>query len=156
MKKRMILILTCLTLFLFTGCSESTTQSVEKAPPSAADTVTTAPHQEPSAPSDGQAFANEQTDAAEKDLLQPIKPEVTPVESGSEPEPAPEPAPKQETSPSVTVPTPDSASDRLVWIPVNGGKKYHSHADCSNMIAPIQDTVESALAQGFTACKRCH
>lgn len=49
----------------------------------------------------------------------------------------------------------DSAS-RSVWIPTNGGKKYHSNPSCSNMIDPIQVSIERAVAEGFTACKKCY
>lgn len=55
---------------------------------------------------------------------------------------------------SVSVPEPETGPS-LVWVPVNGGTKYHSYAGCSNMIDPIQVTVETAMANGYTACKRC-
>lgn len=54
----------------------------------------------------------------------------------------------------VTVPEAETGPS-LVWVPVNGGTKYHSHAGCSGMIDPIQVTVETAIANGYTACKRC-
>lgn len=43
-----------------------------------------------------------------------------------------------------------------VWIPVNGGKKFHSSADCSNMIEPRPTTKDVAYFYGFTPCKRCN
>ena len=43
-----------------------------------------------------------------------------------------------------------------VWIPTNGGTKYHSRSNCSNMKDPIQVDLADAKAQGFTPCKRCH
>ncbi len=46
--------------------------------------------------------------------------------------------------------------ERLVWIPTKGGTKYHTKADCSNMQGPRQVTLEEAVSEGFTACKRCH
>ena len=44
----------------------------------------------------------------------------------------------------------------LVWIPTNGGTKYHSNQFCSSMIDPIQVSVETAVANGCDACKRCY
>ena len=43
----------------------------------------------------------------------------------------------------------------MVWIPTNGGKKYHSKKTCSNMIDPEYVTLEEAEQRGFTACKKC-
>lgn len=54
----------------------------------------------------------------------------------------------------VSVPSPESGGN-LVWIPTNGGTRYHSHSGCSGMIDPIQVSVETALANGFTRCGRC-
>lgn len=48
------------------------------------------------------------------------------------------------------------SSSEMVWIPTNGGKKYHSKSTCSQMIAPEYVTVSQAISQGFTACARCH
>ena len=46
-------------------------------------------------------------------------------------------------------------SEKTVWIPTNGGHKYHSKASCSKMIDPIQVTVSEAIAMGFEPCGRC-
>ena len=56
---------------------------------------------------------------------------------------------------SVTIPEAESGGN-LVWIPVNGGTKYHCRSGCSNMNGPIQVSVETAMANGFTACGRCY
>ena len=56
----------------------------------------------------------------------------------------------------VTVPDAVWEGDNLVWIPVNGGTKYHTNAGCSNMKDPIQVPLEQAVANGFEPCKRCH
>lgn len=56
---------------------------------------------------------------------------------------------------SVTVPDAETGED-LVWVPVNGGTKYHSYKGCSNMEDPIQVTKETAEANGYTPCKRCY
>lgn len=50
----------------------------------------------------------------------------------------------------------DEGSSAMVWIPTNGGKKYHSSSRCSNMIVPDYVTLDEAIDLGFTACKRCH
>jgi len=44
----------------------------------------------------------------------------------------------------------------LVWIPTNGGTKYHKESTCSSMQEPKQVTKEEAENQGFTPCKRCY
>ena len=56
---------------------------------------------------------------------------------------------------SVTVPEPETGGD-LVWIPTHGGTKYHRSASCSNMIDTNKVSRETAIANGFTACKRCY
>lgn len=45
---------------------------------------------------------------------------------------------------------------QTVWIPTNGGKKYHRTSDCSDMINPSKTTIENAKAQGFEPCKKCY
>lgn len=50
----------------------------------------------------------------------------------------------------------DTGSGMMVWIPTKGGTKYHSHSSCSGMKGPEQVTLETALARGFTACKKCY
>lgn len=51
---------------------------------------------------------------------------------------------------------PNYVSETLVWIPTNGGQKYHTNSGCSNMIDPIQVTKTEAINQGFTPCGRCY
>ena len=44
-----------------------------------------------------------------------------------------------------------------VWIPTNGGSRYHSKKTCSGMIDPEYVTLEEAYERGFTvACGRCY
>lgn len=50
----------------------------------------------------------------------------------------------------------DKGHGMLVWIPVNGGTKYHSKSTCSKMKNPEQVSVETAVARGFTPCKKCY
>lgn len=57
---------------------------------------------------------------------------------------------------SVTVPDEAWEGDNLVWVPVNGGTKYHSKSSCSNMIDPMQIPLDQAIACGYEPCKRCH
>lgn len=110
-----------------------------------------------------------------------VKPAPTPeptVEPTPEPtpeptvEPTPEPTPivqpteepnnstagrdNQDGSSGVNVPDQSETGENLVWVPVNGGKKYHSRKSCSNMKNPIQVTEETAIANGYTPCSRCH
>ncbi len=59
-------------------------------------------------------------------------------------------------SSSMTVPEHEETVGHLVWVPVNGGKKYHTKSSCSGMIDPMQVSIETAVANGFTPCKRCH
>lgn len=56
----------------------------------------------------------------------------------------------------VTVPQQEETGANLVWVPTNGGTKYHSKASCSGMNEPIQVSLDTAIANGYTACKRCH
>lgn len=56
----------------------------------------------------------------------------------------------------VTVPQQEETGPNLVWVPTEGGTKYHSKANCSGMKNPIQVSLETAIANGYTACKKCH
>lgn len=50
----------------------------------------------------------------------------------------------------------DTTVSGSVWIPTNGGKKYHSTSTCSGMVNPSHVTLAEAIALGFDACKKCH
>lgn len=66
-------------------------------------------------------------------------------------------APTNETQTTeVEAPVKEEPVAKLVWIPTNGGKKFHTKKSCSNMDDPIQVTQSEAIDQGFEACKRCH
>ena len=56
----------------------------------------------------------------------------------------------------VTVPDRNSYGNNMVWIPTNGGRKYHRNDTCSNMIDPRYVTKEEAIELGFTPCKKCY
>ena len=47
-----------------------------------------------------------------------------------------------------------TSSGTMVWIP-KSGKKYHSHAGCSNMSNPTQVTKDEAENRGYEPCKKC-
>lgn len=133
------------------------------------------PSPEPSAaptaaPSASAAHTSEPEPAPASDTASTPSPTTAPSPT---PEPAPAPTPVPTTAPvtstpsaqpssgtggtqggGVSVPSPESGGN-LVWIPTNGGTRYHSHSGCSGMIDPIQVSVETALANGFTRCGRC-
>ena len=56
----------------------------------------------------------------------------------------------------VIVPEHAETGENLVWVPTNGGKKYHTKSTCSKMIDPIQVTIETATANGYGPCGRCY
>lgn len=56
----------------------------------------------------------------------------------------------------VTVPEKEETVGDLVWVPVNGGTKYHKKSTCSKMKDPLQVSVETAVKNGYTPCKRCY
>lgn len=103
-----------------------------------------------------------------------VAPTATPTATPS-PTPAETPVPTPEPTPEATpIPTPvatpdptpaveaaaetnsDTQNSVMVWIPTNGGTKYHSKASCSQMVNPQQVTLDEAVSMGFTPCKRCY
>lgn len=56
----------------------------------------------------------------------------------------------------VTVPITEDTQGNLVWVPTKGGTKYHNKSTCSGMKDPKQVTVERAVANGYTPCKKCY
>lgn len=74
----------------------------------------------------------------------------------SRPTSTPKPTPKATPKP-VQTPTPVTAakSERMVWIPTNGGKKYHANSSCSGMKNPAKVTISEAISRGFDPCKKC-
>ena len=51
---------------------------------------------------------------------------------------------------------PNLNTETMVWIPTNGGTKYHKTSSCSKMINPEYVTLSQAKNLGFTACGRCY
>ena len=96
---------------------------------------------------------------------------VTEAETEHETETETEPETVQETLPPETTAVPETAApvtmapetvptwentENLVWIPTNGGKKYHRNPGCSGMKNPEQVPESSAVAQGYGRCKKCY
>lgn len=52
-------------------------------------------------------------------------------------------------------PVVETPKEMMVWIPTNGGIKYHLDASCSDMINPEYVTESEAKARGFSYCKKC-
>lgn len=184
MKKALCLFLAAaLTLTLWAcGAPETAIQKLES-PPAAQDAESApaaelpdeppaeAPAQPPELPEEASAPVQEaepepEPESAAEEALpeelpaEPAAPEPLPAEA--EPpaaeaagESASDHAGHSQSSAGVTVPAPEQGKN-LVWIPTNGGTKYHTNAKCCNMKNPIQVTLETALANGFTPCKRCH
>ncbi len=60
-------------------------------------------------------------------------------------------------APTTSAPTTNTPNDgNLVWIPTNGGTKYHKTSTCSKMKEPIQVTVDEAVNKGYSPCKKCY
>lgn len=74
------------------------------------------------------------------------------------PTPTPEPTPTATPTPTPTPePTPQPIQqENMVWIPTNGGTKYHRKSSCSGMNDPQEVSQSSAEAMGFTPCKKCY
>ena len=62
-----------------------------------------------------------------------------------------------ESGEDVATDTTDNAdSDSMVWIPTHGGEKYHTSAECSDMIEPERVSLAFATECGFTPCSFCY
>ena len=90
---------------------------------------------------DGKTVWGKQSSAKNWSVPGKVKKSLTPVPTAK---PTPTPTPKVTKS-----------SSYMVWIPTNGGKKYHCKETCSGMIKPKLVTVEEAKRLGFDACGRC-
>ena len=65
--------------------------------------------------------------------------------------------PEQTVKPEPVIEVPPAQPQvAMVWIPTNGGTKYHRHSSCSGMNNPSQVTIDEAQSRGFTPCKRCY
>lgn len=57
---------------------------------------------------------------------------------------------------STSTATSGQKTGQMVWVPVHGGKKYHSNPNCSGMKGPEKVDLATAKARGYTACKKCY
>ena len=92
----------------------------------------------------------EQTVTSEGSSSVIVEPESEP-ESKSESEPEPDSEPEPEPEPEIST----EQNTQMVWIPTNGGTKYHSHSGCSNMKNPRQVSRNEAESLGYEPCKKC-
>ena len=120
--------------------SESSVTSVSTAAPTLSPTNSPVPTLEP-------------TEAPTPTPTDEPTPEPT---EGSSPTPAPTETPTPEPTAAQNQAAQSTGNQTLVWIPTHGGSKYHSRSSCSQMVDPLQVTVDEAIAQGFTPCKRCY
>ena len=114
---------------------------------------------------DGDICTFEKGEQWEKDIKIRIDYRVKPVKEGTTTPPSNETETSSQSQDNddnsggntgVTVPDEEENEGDLVWVPTNGGTKYHSSAGCSNMKDPKQVSKETAEANGYTPCKRCH
>ena len=58
---------------------------------------------------------------------------------------------------STTASSQSGTTEIWVWVPTNGGNKYHRNPSCSGMKNPEYVTLEEAYRRGITeACKKCY
>ncbi len=65
------------------------------------------------------------------------------------------PSSTADSKPTTSV-QPTTPTEVTVWIPTNGGKKYHSKSSCSGMKNPSKVTKDEAVSLGFGPCGRCY
>lgn len=78
--------------------------------------------------------------------------------TGSSTGPIEETSSQTPTTSSTPTPEPEVSieqTSRMVWIPTNGGTKYHSHSGCSNMKNPRQVSKGEAESLNYEPCKKC-
>lgn len=81
---------------------------------------------------------------------------VTPQTNSSETSQTNSSESSQTSGNNVTVPDQSQQTQDGVWVPTSGGTKYHSKSSCSGMKNPMQVSLETAIANGYEPCKRCH
>lgn len=163
-----ILLISIVSVLLLTGCDTSEDKieadipllemvETQTSEPEASQTqeaseesvLTTEPTEEPT-PESTEAPTPEPTEAPTPEPTEAPTPEptLTPTEKPVKDSDA--------GTGSVTVPKQEETEGNLVWVPTNGGTKYHNKSTCSNMIDPIQVSEETAIENGYTPCKRCY
>lgn len=118
------------------------TSIVEAKAPSSAEPTTESEHKE-IIPSESEITTTEKVQTA------PSTPASSKTSSSS----------STSSSKSTTPKAPTTAYKKvgiMVWIPTNGGKRYHSNSSCSGMINPRRVDLGEARYLGFTACGRCY
>lgn len=118
------------------------TSIVEAKAPSSAEPTTESEHKE-IIPSESEITTTEKVQTA------PSTPASSKTSSSS----------STSSSKSTTPKAPTTAYKKvgiMVWIPTNGGKRYHSNSSCSGMISPRRVDLGEARYLGFTACGRCY
>lgn len=106
-----------------------------------------------------QSAEPEKSPAPTQEVEETAKPEKTEEpEQTQKPEntPAPKSTAKPKKDTPAVIPDDDDEEEKMVWIPTNGGSKYHSKASCSNMDDPACVSINEAKSMGFTPCKRCY
>lgn len=93
-----------------------------------------------------------ETATTEATVPETTEPETTVPETTVSETTVPETTVPDTTVPVATVP---EQTEMMVWIPTNGGTKYHRKSSCSNMENPEHVPISQAIEMGFTACKRC-
>lgn len=97
------------------------------------------------------------TESEHKEII-PSESEITTTEK-VQTAPSTPASSKTSSSKSTTPKAPTTAYKKvgiMVWIPTNGGKRYHSNSSCSGMISPRRVDLGEARSLGFTACGRCY
>lgn len=135
MKKLICITLSVLFIFCFSGCLDESTFSLTPSPTNKGAVLYTPKGTTPAPVTKETSTPTETEIPTEKPTKKPTqKPTATPTQK----------------------PTNNSPGEVLVWIPTNGGKKYHSKSSCSGMKNPQQVTKSSAVSQGFSACGKCY
>lgn len=103
------------------------------------------------------AYAGTTTEAEPKEIIPSESKKTTPEKA----QPAPSTSASSKSSGSKsTAKVPAATAYKKVglwvWIPTNGGKRYHNNSSCSKMINPRKVDLGEAKALGFTACGRCY
>lgn len=108
-----------------------------------------------------QATSTQTIETAIEENKEPEESETVVIEESAEATSTPEVVVVEQTETEekepvhVTVPESSEEGEHLVWVPTNGGTKYHNSKYCSSMQDPVQVTEETAKANGYTPCGRC-
>ena len=90
-----------------------------------------------------------QSDSVDSETTQKRLEKVKEIINWRELEETPKEVPDAQTNVST------QPKEMMVWIPTNGGIKYHIDASCRDMINPAYVTESEAISRGFGMCKKC-